>query len=108
MITSDERPTTPHRVSVLVGLLGSLVIAAGSLATGRLAHTPLAAPLVALQRAPSVRPTGQVLLFVGILILCGAWWALGRSTRGCRDGPRVITGVAFVWSAPLILVPAGL
>ncbi len=88
-----------------LGLLGSVGIAAGSVATGRLARTPAVRSLVSLRHQPWVGPWGQVLLFVGLLVLTVAWVLLGVLVRRGGCGPRAVVVTALAWAAPLMVAP---
>ena len=105
VLVPSRTPTVDARPALALGLVGALVVAVGTLGDGRLARTALARPLLEARHAPDVRPTSQVLLFLGLLVLTVAWWLLGRAVRGRADGPRTVTRAALLWSAPLVLTP---
>lgn len=88
-----------------LGLLGSVAVAAGSFATGRLARTPAVRPLVAFRHQPWVGHWGHVLLFAGLFVMTLAWVLLGVRVRRGGCGPRGVIGTALAWAAPLMVAP---
>ena len=101
----DLRAWTRSLPAAPVGLLGSFLVAAGGLFLGRLAMTPGARPLVALQAAPQARTTGFTLVFGGLFLLTLAWLGLGDQLRGTADGVRRVWRAAGLWCVPLLVTP---
>lgn len=93
------------RVALVVGLLGSLLVAVGSGATGRLARTPAVRPLIALRHQAGVLTSGRVLLFAGLLVLTCGWVLLGLLVRQGRCSPRRVVLTGLAWSGPLLVTP---
>lgn len=93
------------RVVTVVGLVGSLLVATGSFATGRLARTPEVGPLLALRHHAGVVTSGRVLLLAGLLVLTSAWVLLGLLVRRRRCGPRQVVLTGLAWSGPLLVSP---
>lgn len=93
------------RVALVVGLVGSLLVATGSLATGRVARTPDVAPLLALRHDPGVVTSGRVLLCVGLLVLTLGWSLLGLVVRRRGCSPRRVVLTALAWASPLLVAP---
>jgi len=87
------------------GLVGSVVVAVGSFATGRLAPTSEVGPLVALRHEAWVGTSGRVLLFVGLLTMTLGWALLGRLVRHRECSSRRVTLTALGWAAPLMVAP---
>lgn len=77
-------------VPLLVGLVGSALLALGATGAGALA------PGWDLLRGSSL---ALPLCVVGVLLLCGAWWALRAA------GPGSVLTAAAAWSVPLLLAP---
>jgi hypothetical protein len=91
--------------AVPFGLVGSSAVACGGLFIGRLADTPAAQPLVALQSTGSARALGFGLAVGGLIVLTVAWLALGEQVRGAGDGRRRVLLAAALWAGPLLLTP---
>jgi hypothetical protein len=91
--------------AVPLGLVGSTAVAGGGLYVGRLAATPAAHPLVALQSGASARTLGFSLAVGGLMVLTVAWLALGEQVRDAGDGRRRVLRAAALWAGPLLLTP---
>ena len=92
-------------VALVLGLVGSTVVAAGSLATGRLARTPAVRPLITLRHHAGVLTSGRVLLFAGLAVLTLGWVLLGLLVRQGRVDPRRVVLTGLAWSGPLLVTP---
>ena len=106
-----------HRVRLLIGLLGSLAVLAGSMGVGWLAPASVLRTLplfdlVRTSRAAVVLCT--FLLAAGLLLLLFAWLSLGlalrpnartrKRTRANAPSPlRQVVASTIVWAAPLIV-----
>ncbi|MGO4422226.1 DUF2029 domain-containing protein, partial [Streptomyces sp. MCAF7] len=89
----------PHQC-VLLGLAGSLALAAGGRTAGAL---PVADVLVPDSGGAAL---GLVSTYFGLVLLVGAWLLLGCSVRGPRPpGPRELLVTLAVWAAPLLAAP---
>ena len=94
-----------HRVTLLVGLAGSVAIGVGALFVGRLAPTHSAALLVSLQHLASHRHIGYGLVTLGLLVLTGAWVLLGSQARYRPGGVRRVLVATTAWSVPMFVTP---
>ncbi|MFC8198812.1 polyprenol phosphomannose-dependent alpha 1,6 mannosyltransferase MptB [Streptomyces sp. NPDC057298] len=84
----------------LLGLAGSVVLAAGGETAGALPVREL--PSLASGRAA----LGLVGVYFGVVLLVAAWALLGRVLRGPEPpGPRSLLVVLAVWATPLLLAP---
>ncbi|MFF3487818.1 polyprenol phosphomannose-dependent alpha 1,6 mannosyltransferase MptB [Streptomyces sp. NPDC002701] len=84
----------------LLGLTGSVVLAAGGETAGALPVREL--PSLASGRAA----LGLVGVYFGVVLLIAAWALLGRVVRGPEPpSPRALLVVLAVWALPLLLAP---
>ncbi|MFE9682184.1 polyprenol phosphomannose-dependent alpha 1,6 mannosyltransferase MptB [Streptomyces sp. NPDC006285] len=84
----------------LLGLTGSVVLAAGGETAGALPVREL--PSLASGRAA----LGLVGVYFGVVLLIAAWALLGRVVRGSEPpSPRALLVVLAVWALPLLLAP---
>ncbi|MFK4263382.1 polyprenol phosphomannose-dependent alpha 1,6 mannosyltransferase MptB [Streptomyces milbemycinicus] len=89
----------PHQCALL-GLAGSLALAAGGKTAGAL---PVADVLVPDSGGAAL---GLVSTYFGLVLLVGAWLLLGRAVRGPRPpSPRDLLLTLAVWAAPLLAAP---
>ena len=83
------------------GLVGSLLVAAGGLATQVLpGSSPIATVpvLESLRHSTGGRMTGLVVTMAGLALLCSAWIQLLRR-------PRAVPAATAAWTLPLLLAP---
>ncbi|MFI0771078.1 polyprenol phosphomannose-dependent alpha 1,6 mannosyltransferase MptB [Streptomyces sp. NPDC021218] len=84
----------------LLGLAGSVALAAGGAAAGAL---PVGD---ALTPDSGREALGLISTYFGLVLLVAAWWLLGREVRGPRPpGPRSLLLTLAVWAAPLLPGP---
>ncbi|MGW0574333.1 polyprenol phosphomannose-dependent alpha 1,6 mannosyltransferase MptB [Streptomyces tauricus] len=92
--------TVDLRRCQLLGLAGSVVLAAGGETAGALPVREL--PSLASGRAA----LGLVGVYFGVVLLIAAWALLGRVIRGPEPpSPRALLIVLAVWAIPLLLAP---
>jgi alpha-1,6-mannosyltransferase len=48
---------------------------------------------------------GYALVAAGLVVLTGAWLALGRAVRGRPDGVAVVCRSVAIWAVPLVIAP---
>lgn len=88
------------RQCLLLGLAGSVALAAGGLTAGAL---PMADALVPGTGGAAI---GLVSTYFGLVLLVAAWLLLGRAVRGpAPPGPRALLLTLAVWAAPLLPAP---
>ncbi|MPZ64908.1 MAG: hypothetical protein GEU83_05150 [Pseudonocardiaceae bacterium] len=101
------RPDRLLSGTVLLGLLGSLLLAAGAMGAGAvLAQDPLltGGPLSWLRYGHG-RDIARTVLYIGFGLLVWAWVRLGRDVvRGIATRRQVVTA-ATVWIVPLLACP---
>ncbi len=86
----------------LVGLAGSVAIAAGGLAAGALPIATGGRWLGARDWRPFVVP-GLLISYLGLVLLCVAWWWLGREIQ--MASRRELLYTCALWAAPLVVCP---
>lgn len=103
-------PNTSPRAPLALGALGTTLVAWGT-CHPEFSHGPSGWPnplIDALGRA-AVWPLDWIVIVVGVVLLCRAWWRLRPASPGNPDEARTTRrtlGVALLaWSAPLLLVP---
>ncbi len=86
------RPARTHGARTL-GFAGSLLLAAGGLASGAMPHG-----------YPHPHATvGLITAYLGLALLVAAWWRLGRSLNATT--PHELLGTLAYWAGPLALGP---
>lgn len=89
------------------GLLGAALLAAGGVGVGAVPrYKDAVAALLgvqALHRSYAGRWVALALVVVGLALLAGAWWRVGRMLD--RLAPRSVVLVAALWSLPLLVGP---
>ncbi|MDR4532870.1 polyprenol phosphomannose-dependent alpha 1,6 mannosyltransferase MptB [Glutamicibacter sp. PS] len=92
---------------LLSGVLGSLMIFAGSIGVGWLASvSPLNRdPLFIALRTESTGVLGSVIILaLGCWVLFRAWWRLGQELRGWPEGSlALVKRAVWLWSIPLLV-----
>ncbi|MFB8774226.1 polyprenol phosphomannose-dependent alpha 1,6 mannosyltransferase MptB [Streptomyces broussonetiae] len=84
----------------LLGLAGTVVLAAGGETAGALPVRELLAP------SDAGAALGLVGVYFGLVLLIAAWVLLGRLLRGPEPPtPRALLLVLALWAAPLLLAP---
>lgn len=84
----------------LLGLAGSVALAAGGATAGAL---PVGNALTPDSGRAAL---GLVSTYFGLVLLVAAWWLLGREVRGPRPpGPRSLLLTLVTWAAPLLPGP---
>ncbi|QCU78305.1 hypothetical protein E7744_09085 [Citricoccus sp. SGAir0253] len=93
-------------IPVLVGLVGSLAVTAGSLSVGWLASTSPVNRwgwLIPWRTTESGVTTGTVVLVLGCWLMFWAWLRLGKVLRPFREGAlRTVTLATALWTLPLL------
>jgi alpha-1,6-mannosyltransferase len=99
-------PVTRH---VLLGLLGSVVLAIGALGVG---YLPPLSRVGFLAVTEPLRDTtvglaiAKAAVIVGVVLLLRAWYLLGEDVRtGAVTTTRLLTRTFWLWVVPLVLVP---
>jgi alpha-1,6-mannosyltransferase len=93
---------------LLLGLLGTSMIAIGSWGIGWLPPDSMALDtfLVKAMRSTGGEIAAKILVFAGIAALLQAWLVLGHDLlAGARIRTRKLAGILAVWIMPLLLIP---
>ena len=109
--SAQTNPTGSATFSVrrirLVGLVGSLLLALGSLGAGALpVYDPVArVPVLGALRRGTGPDVALACVYAGLAVLAMAWLYLGREVRRNTPGtgPGDLLRVAALWAAPLLL-----
>lgn len=94
-------------VICIAGLVGSASLSVGGLLVAYMPPSSVA-QLALLHHLRGMRghiPMAWVLIFGGLVLLTGAWLALGRRVRERREGAAIVRRVSAVWCLPLLLSP---
>ncbi|RKQ35105.1 polyprenol phosphomannose-dependent alpha 1,6 mannosyltransferase MptB [Kocuria tytonis] len=117
MTAADSPATGPHtgstatirlraHVAVIQGVIGSLMMLAGSVGTGWIANgSPMVRHPLVIELRVNVWGvyTCTVLLTLGAMLLIRSWLRLGQRLRGWPPGSlRTVTTAVVAWSLPLL------
>jgi alpha-1,6-mannosyltransferase len=102
-----QRLGRPARKPMLLGFLGSVVLAIGALgAGGVLIHDPVleGTPLVAWRFGHGYALAVMV-TYLGLALEVWAWVLLGRDVLARRAGGRAVLSTAVLWILPILVTP---
>ncbi|WP_084211413.1 polyprenol phosphomannose-dependent alpha 1,6 mannosyltransferase MptB [Pseudonocardia acaciae] len=97
----------PARKPLLLGFLGSVVMAVGGLgAGGVLIHDPVleGTPLVAWRFGHGY-DLAVTVTYIGLALAVWAWVLLGRDVLARRAGGRAVLSSAVLWMLPMLVAP---
>jgi alpha-1,6-mannosyltransferase len=98
---------SPARKPMLLGFLGSVVLAVGALgAGGVLIHDPVleGTPLVAWRFGHGY-DLAVMVTYLGLALEVWAWVLLGRDVLARRAGGRAVLSTSVLWMLPIVVTP---